>query len=72
MLTSSEKEINAEKLISKLIKVCGVDGAKSCSFSLLICRAITEKTKDLVGDKELADDLVKTAAAFNWPKWCNS
>ena len=67
----SEKEINAKKLISKLIKVCGVDGAKSCCFPLLMLRAITEKTKDLIGDKELADELLEAAAAYNWPKWLN-
>ena len=32
-------------------------------------RAITKKTKDLIGDKELADELMEAAAAYNWPKW---
>lgn len=34
-------------------------------------RAITEKTKDLIGDKELADELLEAAAAYNWPRWLN-
>lgn len=48
-----------------------MDGAKSCCFPLLTLRAITEKTKDLIGDKELADELMEAAAAYNWPKRFN-
>lgn len=64
----------AKKLISRLIKICGVDGARSCFIEALIVRAIMSNVSSLFSDKEQIDALSRASEEYNWPKyaqrWC--
>lgn len=73
-MNHSDEEIAAKKLISKLIKICGVDGARFCFVEALIASAIISNVSSLFSDKEQIDALSQASEEYNWPKyaleWC--
>ena len=61
-------EINSKKLISRFIKLCGIETAKSWSSLFINCRNILSSPSSLLSDPKLQDDLRKAVDSFNWPR----
>lgn len=68
-LSRRSGELTSKKLISRFIKLCGIETAKSFCCLSLSCRNILSSPSSLFAEAKLQDELRKAVNSFNWPRF---